>query len=107
MESDPVKPKRQFTGIRCDVTKLPKCGAHARSTGKPCQRPAEKNQYTGKLGRCYFHGSRNSGPRSPEARERVAAAHLKHGRYSQATLEAKQQLRERLAALKTQNEAPK
>ena len=33
----------------------PKCGAYARTTGKPCKNPAMKN------GRCRMHGGKSSG----------------------------------------------
>lgn len=100
MDSVSEKPKRTFTGKRCDITTLPKCGAKAKSTGKPCRRPKERNPYTGKLLRCRWHGSRATGPRTPEGLARVAAAHFKHGRYTKAAKEARKQLRERLKALK-------
>jgi hypothetical protein len=106
MDSDTGKVKLGFTGTRCDVTKLPKCLATARSTGKPCQRPAEFNVQTGKLGRCYFHGSRCTGPRTVEGRARVAAAQLKHGKYSKATKEAKRAARERLASINSRERGP-
>lgn len=44
------------------------CGAHARSTGKPCQAPPRAN------GRCKLHGGKSTGPRTPEGKARVAAA---------------------------------
>lgn len=40
-----------------------RCGAHARSTGKPCVAPAMAN------GRCRRHGGLSTGPKSLEARE--------------------------------------
>ena len=51
----PAKPRRE-------------CGAHARSTGKPCQRPALAN------GRCVNHGGLSTGAKTPEGRARIAAA---------------------------------
>lgn len=47
MDFVPGKPKRGLTGMPSDFAKLPKCGAKARSIGKPCQRPAEHNVETG------------------------------------------------------------
>ena len=39
----------------------PKCGAHARSTGKPCKNPAGyKTEHPGE-GRCHLHGGDSSG----------------------------------------------
>ncbi|MFZ4809432.1 MAG: HGGxSTG domain-containing protein [Hyphomicrobiaceae bacterium] len=51
----PVRPRRP-------------CGAHARSTGQPCCRPALAN------GRCANHGGLSTGARSSEGLERIAAA---------------------------------
>jgi hypothetical protein len=57
----------------------PRCGAKARTTGCPCQAPAMPN------GRCRMHGGLATGPRTPEGRARVAAAHTKHGFYTAET----------------------
>lgn len=45
-----------------------KCGAYARSTGKPCQAKALTN------GRCKNHGGMSTGPKSPESRQAIAQA---------------------------------
>ena len=45
-----------------------KCGAHARTTGKPCQAPAMGN------GRCKLHGGKSTGPRTKAGAKRSAAA---------------------------------
>lgn len=50
-----------------------KCGAHARSTGKPCQMKALAN------GRCRLHGGLSTGPKTAEGRVR-ALANLKQNR---------------------------
>ena len=42
------------------------CGAHARSTGKPCQAKALPN------GRCKNHGGMSTGPKTPEGRQAIA-----------------------------------
>jgi len=34
-----------------------------------------------------MHGGKSTGPRTPEGKERVAAAHTKHGRRSKAHVE--------------------
>lgn len=50
------------------VWKCPKkCGALARSTGKPCQRQAMKN------GRCRNHGGMSTGPKTPEGKSKALA----------------------------------
>ena len=40
------------------------CGAHARTTGKPCQAPAMEN------GRCKLHGGKSTGIRTATGRKR-------------------------------------
>ena len=45
-----------------------KCGAYARSTGKPCQAGALRN------GRCRLHGGLSTGPKSLEGRKAIAEA---------------------------------
>lgn len=50
-----------------------KCGAHARSTGKPCQMKALAN------GRCRLHGGLSTGPKTEEGKEK-AMANLKQYR---------------------------
>ena len=47
----------------------PRCGAHARTTGKPCQSPAIKGK-----ARCRMHGG--ASPGRPK----------KHGRYTKAAI---------------------
>jgi hypothetical protein len=45
-----------------------KCGAYARSTGKPCQAGALRN------GRCRNHGGLSTGPRTEAGRKRIGEA---------------------------------
>ena len=45
-----------------------KCGAHARSTGNPCQGKALRN------GRCRNHGGNSTGPKTQEGRRAVGEA---------------------------------
>ena len=45
-----------------------KCGAHARSTGQPCEAKALAN------GRCKNHGGMSTGPKTPEGRQAIAQA---------------------------------
>jgi hypothetical protein len=56
----------------------PRCGAHARRTGLPCQQAAMAN------GRCRMHGGASTGPRTAEGIARCAAAQTKHGRRNAA-----------------------
>ena len=48
----------------------PRCGAHCRTTGEPCQQPAMAN------GRCRMHGGTNPG--APKGNRNA----FKHGRYT-------------------------
>ena len=45
-----------------------RCGAYARSTGKPCQAKALTN------GRCKLHGGMSTGPKTPEGRQVISVA---------------------------------
>ena len=45
-----------------------KCGAYARTTGKPCQAKALAN------GRCRLHGGLSTGPRTEAGRKRIGEA---------------------------------
>ncbi len=54
----------------------PQCGATCRA-GHPCQAPAMLDRETGcyiRNGRCRRHGGLSTGARTPEGRERIAAA---------------------------------
>lgn len=53
-----------------------RCGARTK-TGEECQRPAVK-----KTGRCTRHGGKSTGPRTQAGRDKIAARHTIHGRYS-------------------------
>jgi len=48
------------------------CGAHAKSTGKPCQAKAMAN------GRCRIHGGMSTGPRTPAGLVRNLARFTQH-----------------------------
>jgi hypothetical protein len=75
-----------------------RCGARLRKGGgRLCKKPAEVNPQTGKRLRCRLHGGRTTGPKTA----------AKHGRYTKQVAAAKKQMRERLAALKDGNEAPR
>jgi len=50
------------------MKKKVKCGAHARSTGQPCQAKALAN------GRCKNHGGMSTGPKTPVGRQAIAQA---------------------------------
>jgi hypothetical protein len=58
-----------------DLSAVKKCGAKTRG-GAACLCPAMRN------GRCRLHGGLSTGPKSPEGRERISVALLKHGGYT-------------------------
>ena len=62
------------------------CGAKTRR-GTACQ----KLPLIGKA-RCRLHGRLSTGPKTPEGKARIAAAHWKHGRRSKAFTEARKQI---------------
>ena len=59
----------------------PRCGAHARRTGKPCQAPAMAN------GRCRMHGGKSTG------------RPVIHGRYTKAAIAERRRDRALIKAL--------
>ena len=62
----------------CDLTRLPRCSAKAKSTGEQCRQPAMKN------GKCYWHGGKSTG--APRGNQNA----LKHGEHtSEAKAERK------------------
>jgi hypothetical protein len=63
-----------------------RCLAKTRQ-GKACKNPAIKNRT-----RCKLHGGLSRGPKTPEGKERAAAAHTKHGRRSKAHMEKVRQI---------------
>lgn len=54
----------------------PRCGAYARSTGRPCQAPAvwDPEHDRPRNGRCRMHGGTAPEPRTPRGRRRAEAA---------------------------------
>ena len=63
--------------------KCRRCTAKSSHTKEQCKRPASKLSKTSK---CSRHGGLSTGPKTQEGKERIRAAHLKHG---QETKEAK------------------
>jgi len=62
------------------------CGAHARTTGKPCKRFARIN------GRCKLHGGLSTGAKKPK---------IKHGWYTKDNIRLRQRINTLLAETKT------
>lgn len=69
-----------------DLTEAAPCGARTRK-GTPCKGPAMPN------GRCRMHGGPSTGPRTAAGIERIRASRTKHGRYGQASINARRQAR--------------
>ena len=63
--------------------KCRRCTAKSGHTKEQCKRPASKLSKTSK---CSRHGGLSAGPKTQEGKDRIRAAHLKHG---EETLEAK------------------
>jgi hypothetical protein len=63
--------------------KCRRCTAKSSHTKEQCKRPASKLSNTSK---CSRHGGLSTGPKTKEGKDRIRAAHFKHG---QETLEAK------------------
>lgn len=58
-----------------------RCKAQSSRTKLQCAKPALKGKVV-----CQFHGGLSTGPKTKEGKQRIQAAHLKHG---EETLEAK------------------
>lgn len=85
-QSDPKPHVRDMR--RFDLSTVSRCGAHARTTGRPCKAPAMKN------GRCKLHGGRSTGPRTIEGKARIGATHRIHGKRTRQAKALSQILRE-------------
>lgn len=75
-----------------DPSSSPRCGARNRH-GAPCGSPAMWSQRSGIYTRCWRHGGRSSGPKTPEGLERSKRARWKHGLYSAEHKEYRRELR--------------
>lgn len=73
-----------------------RCGARTK-TGGECQRPAVK-----KTGRCTRHGGKSTGPRTQAGRDKIAARHTIHGRYSKAKRQEAQKRNESGRKIRTE-----
>jgi hypothetical protein len=71
-----------------------KCGAYARSTGKPCRAPGN-----GRGGRCKLHGGKSTGPRTEAGIRRLKKAVRRRWRaWRAAREEGLTEARDRLCA---------
>jgi hypothetical protein len=64
----------------------PRCGAKTRA-GTPCRSAAMPN------GRCRMHGGPSTGPRTEAGRAAIRASRTIHGRYSQASITARREVK--------------
>jgi hypothetical protein len=78
---------------RGDLSRVKRCGAKTRR-GTSCQCPAMKN------GRCRLHGGLSTGPKTAAGIEAIRRARTKHGYYSKAAIEERQQSRAEMRALR-------
>lgn len=91
----PVKQSETLTTlggrIRCR-----QCSAKSKRTGVQCRAPAIKGKT-----KCKTHGGKSTGPRTPEGKARIAAAHLVHGRETRSIRKERSEGLARLAELET------
>lgn len=66
---------------------LPRCGAYARSADRPCRHVALAN------GRCYYHGGKSTGPKTPQGKAVCKKTKMKHGKYTKEKIEERQRFR--------------
>lgn len=74
--------------------KLPRCGAYARSADRPCRHVALAN------GRCYYHGGKSTGPKTPRGRAICKKNKMTHGRYTKENIEERKAFRNNLKEIK-------
>lgn len=75
-------------GIRA-LAAHPRCGAHARTTGKPCRCPAMAN------GRCKLHGGK-----SPGAPTGIRNGNFRNGYRTQEAMDLRRETRQLLKSLR-------
>jgi hypothetical protein len=71
----------------------PRCGAKTRA-GTPCRSAAMPN------GRCRMHGGPSTGPKTEAGIAAIRASRTKHGRYSQASIAERREVRSAIRALR-------
>ena len=72
------------------------CSAKSKRTGVQCRAPAIKGKT-----KCKTHGGKSTGPRTPEGKAHIAAAHLVHGRETRQSRKERSEGLARLAELET------
>ena len=76
-----IKNPEQYLTTAGGKIRCRRCKAQSSRTKLQCAKPSLKGKAV-----CQFHGGRSTGPRSKEGKDRIRAAHFKHG---DETLEAK------------------
>jgi hypothetical protein len=76
-----------------------RCLAKTRK-GTRCQNPVVTDR-----NRCRMHGGKSTGPKTPEGKARIVAAHWKHGRRSRAFAETRKQIWKELRAIEARMRA--
>ena len=72
---------------------MEKCLAKTRR-GTACQKPPIKGKR-----RCRLHGGLSTGPKTPEGKARISAAHWKHGKRSKRFVEQRKKIWAELRAI--------
>ena len=83
----------------CSDWQEQRCGAKTHS-GTECRKPP----LNGKI-RCRLHGGLSTGPKTPEGKARIAAAHWKHGRRSKAYVQTRKKIWAELRAIEARMRA--
>jgi hypothetical protein len=71
-EDPPIKVVKE--AVRAIYDQRPRCGAHCRSTGQPCQMRVWVRHDGSLARRCRLHGGMSTGPRTAEGLARTVAA---------------------------------
>lgn len=79
----------KYGGIPCDITKLPRCQATAKSTGKRCRQVAMKGKCV-----CFIHGGKSPGAKAGNTNA------LKTGLYTAEAIADRQYLRQLIKSAK-------
>src|SRR5919204_1713244 len=93
-EGEPIDRVRARLETLVLANAAPRCGGRSKRTGKPCRAAAMPN------GRCKIHGSKSTGPRTPEGLERSRRANWKHGYFSREAKAERSRLRAAMLVLR-------
>ncbi len=71
-----------------------RCQARSKRTGFQCSAPSMRGKFV-----CRTHGGLSTGARTEAGRNRIAAAQLKHGRFTKDAIQKRQEIAARIHAL--------